>query len=76
MGLISGALACLSSIPVAVFVTERFVWFGLLILSVPVMGIAGVLIGLLGSVEPISTKTKDDFSLRRGDDQWYGGWGG
>lgn len=73
LGVVSSGLAALSSIPVALFVNERFVWLGLLIISVPVMGIAGILIGLLGSAEPISAKTKDDFVPKRGDDQWYGG---
>jgi hypothetical protein len=68
-------MAGLSSIPVALFV-DRLVWLGLLIISVPIMGIAGVLIGLLGSAEGVSTKSKDDFIPKRGDDQWYGGWGG
>ena len=76
LGVVSSGLAGLSSIPVALFVVDRFVWLGLLILSVPIMGIAGVLIGLLGSAEPISTKTKDDFVPKRGDDQWFGGLGG
>jgi hypothetical protein len=53
---------------VALFVVEPFAWLGLLIISVPIMGIAGVLIGLLGSAEPISTKTKDDFVPQRGVD--------
>ena len=75
LGLVSSAMAGLSSIPVALSV-DQLVWLGLLILSVPVMGIAGVLIGLLGSAPGISTKTKDDFVPKRGDDQWYGGWGG
>jgi hypothetical protein len=51
-------------------------WLGLLIISLPIMGIGGALIGLLGSAEGISGKTKDDFIPKRGDDQWYGGWGG
>lgn len=75
LGLVSSGMAGLSSIPVALSV-DRLVWFGLLIISVPVMGIAGALIGLLGSAERISSKTKDDFVPKRGDDQWYGGWGG
>ena len=75
LGLVNSGMAGLSSIPVALFV-DRLVWLGLLIISVPIMGIAGVLIGLLGSAEPISKKTKDDFAPKRGDDQWYGGWGG
>ena len=74
LGLISSAMAGLSSIPVAMFV-DRLVWLGLLIISVPIMGIAGLLIGLLGSEEPISTKAKDDFVPNRGDNQWYDGWG-
>ena len=75
LGVISSGLAGLATIPVALFVVEPFVWLGLLIISVPIMGIAGVLIGLLGSAEPISAKTKDDFVPKRGDDQWHGGWG-
>ena len=74
LGFISSGMAGLSSIPVALSV-DRLVWLGLLIISVHIMGIAGVLIGLLGSAEPISTKTKDDFFPRHGDDQWYGGAG-
>jgi hypothetical protein len=74
LGVVCSGLAGLSSIPVALSV-DRLVWLGLLILIVPVMGIAGALIGLLGSAEPISTKTKEDFVPRRGDDQWHGGWG-
>lgn len=64
-------MAGLSSIPLALY-GNRVVWLGLLIIGV----IGGVLIGLLGSAEGISTKTKDDFAPKRGDDQWYGGWGG
>ena len=75
LGLGSIALAGLSSIPLALF-GNRAVWLGLLIVGVLMTGIGGVLIGLLGSAEGISTKTKDDFAPKRGDDQWYGGWGG
>jgi hypothetical protein len=52
------------------------VWLGLIIISLPIMGIGGALIGLLGSAEAISGKIKDDFIPKRGDDQWYAGWGG
>ena len=38
-----------------------------------ITGIGGEIVGLLGSAEGISTKTKDDFFRKRGDDQWYGG---
>ena len=75
LGLVSGGMAGFSSIPLALSV-DRLVWLGLLIISVPIVGLAGVLIGLLGSAEGISTKTQDDFVPKRGDDQWYGGWGG
>jgi len=57
-------------------ILNRVVWLGLLIIGVLIAGIGGVLIGLLGSAEGISTKAKDDFAPKRGDDQWYGGWGG
>ena len=75
LGLGSSVLAGLSSIPLALF-GNRAVWLGLLIVGVLMTGIGGVLIGLLGSAEGISTKTKDDFAPKRGDDQWCGGWGG
>ena len=71
----SSGVAGLSSIPLALF-GNRVVWLGLLIIGVLITGIGGVLIGLLGSAEGISTKAKDDFARKRGDDQWYGGWGG
>jgi hypothetical protein len=70
MGVICGGLAGLSSIPV-VLSDDPPVSLRLLIISVPIMGVVGALIGLLGSAEGISTKTKDDFSPRRGDDQWH-----
>ena len=73
LGVICSGMAGLASIPVALFV-DRLVWLGLLIISVPVMGIAGALIGLLGSAEGISSKTKDDFVPKRGNDQWWS-WG-
>jgi hypothetical protein len=47
---------------------------GLFFIGVLITGIGGVLIGLLGSTEGISTKTKDDFSPKRGNDQWWS-WG-
>ena len=75
LGLGSSGVAGLSSIPLALY-GNRVVWLGLLIIGVLIAGIGGVLIGLLGSAEGISTKTKDDFAPKRGDDQWYGGWGG
>ena len=75
LGLGSSGVAGLSSIPPALY-GNRVVWLGLLIIGVLIAGIGGVLIGLLGSAEGISTKTKDDFAPKRGDDQWYGGWGG
>jgi hypothetical protein len=75
LGLGSSGVAGLSSIPLALF-GNRVIWLGLLIIGVLITGIGGVLIGLLGSAEGISTKTKDDFAPKRGDDQWYGGWGG
>ena len=73
LGLGSSGVAGLSSIPLALF-GNRVVWLGLLIIGVLIAGIGGVLIGLLGSAEGISTKTKDDFAPKRGDDQWHGGW--
>ncbi len=73
LGLGSSGLAGLSSIPLALF-GNRAVWLGLLIIGVLIAGIGGVLIGLLGSAEGISTKTTDDFAPKRGDDQWHGGW--
>jgi hypothetical protein len=75
LGLGSSGVAGLSSIPLALYL-NRVVWLGLLIIGVLIAGIGGVLIGLLGSAEGISTKAKDDFAPKRGDDQWYGGWGG
>ena len=72
LGLGSSGVAGLSSIPLALF-GNRAVWLGLLIIGILITGIGGVLIGLLGSTEGISTKTKDDFAPKRGDDQWYGG---
>ena len=75
LGLGSSGVAGLSSIPLALY-SNRVVWLGLLIIGVLIAGIGGVLIGLLGSAEGISTKAKDDFAPKRGDDQWYGGWGG
>ena len=75
LGLGSSGVAGLSSIPLALY-GNRGVWLGLLIIGVLIAGIGGGLIGLLGSAEGISTKTKDDFAPKRGDDQWYGGWGG
>lgn len=74
LGIFSSLMVGLSSIPLAY--GDRMVWLGLLIISLPIMGIGGALIGLLGSAEGISGKTKDDFIPKRGDDQWYGGWGG
>jgi hypothetical protein len=68
-------MAGLSSIPLALF-GDRVVWLGLLVIGVLITGIGGGLIGLLGSAEGISAKTKDEFFRKRGDDQWYGGWGG
>ena len=75
LGLGSSGVAGLSSIPLALY-GNRVVLLRLLIIGVLIAGIGGVLIGLLGSAEGISTKTKDDFAPKRGDDQWYGGWGG
>lgn len=75
LGLGSSGAAGLSSIPLALF-GNRVLWLGLLIIGILITGIGGVLIGLLGSAEGISTKAKDDFAPKRGDDQWYGGWGG
>jgi hypothetical protein len=72
LGLLTSVMAGVASVPLAF--RNRAAWLGLLILSVPIMGIVGALIGLLGSAEGISTKTKDDFSPKRGDDQWSGGW--
>jgi hypothetical protein len=74
LGLGSSGVAGLSSIPLALF-GNRVVWLGLLIIGVVITGIGGVLIGLLGSTEGITTKMKDDFAPKRGDGQWYGGWG-
>ena len=71
LGLVTSVMAGVASVPLAF--RNRAAWLGLLILSVPIMGIVGVLIGLLGSAEGISKKTKDDFSPKRGDDQFYGG---
>ena len=68
-------MACLSSIPLALF-ADRLVWLGLLVIGILITGIGGALIGLLGSAEGISKKMRDDFVPKRGDDQWYGGWGG
>ena len=65
-------MAGLASLPLAF--GDRMIWLGLLIISMPTMGIAGALIGLLGSAEGISAKTKDDFSPKRGNDQWWS-WG-
>ena len=73
LGLGSSGVAGLSSIPLALF-GNRVIWLGLLIIGVLITGIGGVLIGLLGSAEGISTKTRDDFTPKRGDDQWHGGW--
>ena len=75
LGVGSSVVAGLSSIPLALF-GNRVVWLWLLSIGVLITGIGGVLIGLLGSAEGISTKTKDDFAPKRGDDKWYGGWGG
>ena len=75
LGVACSAMAGLSSIPLALF-TNRLVWLGGFVIGVLITGIGGVLIGLLGSAEGISEKMKDDFSPKRGDDQWYGGWGG
>jgi hypothetical protein len=73
LGLGSSGLAGLSSIPLALF-GNRVLWLGLLIIGVLIAGIGGALIGLLVSAEGISKKTKDDFTPKRGDDQWHGGW--
>ena len=72
LGLGSSVMAGLASLPLAF--GDRMIWLGLLIISMPIMGIAGALIGLLGSAEGISAKTKDDFSPKRGNDQWWS-WG-
>jgi hypothetical protein len=72
LGLGSSGVTALSSIPLALF-GNRLVWLGLLIIGVLITGFGGVLIGLLGSAEGISTKMKDNFTPKRGDDQWYGG---
>jgi hypothetical protein len=74
LGFGSSGVTGLSSIPLALF-GSQVVWLGLLIIGVLITGIGGVLIGLLGSTEQISTKMKDDFAPKRGHDQWYGGWG-
>jgi hypothetical protein len=74
LGLGSSGVTGLSSIPLALF-DNQVVWLGLLVIGVLITGIGGVLIGLLGSTERISTKMKDDFAPKHGHDQWYGGWG-
>ena len=75
LGLGSSGVASLSSIPLALL-GNRVIWLWLLSIGILITGIGGALIGLLGSAEGISTKTKDDFAPQRGDDKWYGGWGG
>lgn len=75
LGLGSSGLAVLASIPLALF-GNQVVWLWLLSIGVLITGIGGVLIGFLGSAEGVSAKTKDDFAPRRGDDKWYGGYGG
>jgi hypothetical protein len=67
-------MACLSSIFLALF-GDLVVWLGLLVLGILITGIGGVLVGLPGSAEGISAKTKDDFFRKRVDDRWCGGWG-
>ena len=74
LGVGSSGMAGLASIPLALF-GDRVVWLGLLVIGVLITGIGGVLIGLLGSAEGISAKTKDDFSPKRGYDHWSA-WGG
>jgi hypothetical protein len=75
LGLGSSGVAGLSSIPL-LLIGNRLIWLGLLIIGVLITGIGGVLIGFLGSAEGISAKTKDNFTPKREDSQWYGGWGG
>jgi len=75
LGVGSSVVAGLSSIPLALF-GNRVVWLWLLSIGVLITGIGGGLIGFLGSAESISAKTKDDFVPKRGDDKWYGGYGG
>jgi len=73
LGFGSSGMAGLWSIPLALF-GDRAVWLALFFIGVLITGIGGVLIGFLGSTEGISTKTKDDFSPKRGNDQWWS-WG-
>jgi hypothetical protein len=73
LGFGSSGMAGLWSMPLALF-GDRAVWLALFFIGVLITGIGGVLIGLLGSTEGISTKTKDDFSPKRGNDQWWS-WG-
>jgi hypothetical protein len=75
LGLASSGVAGLSSLPLALF-GNRVAWLWLLSIGILTTGIVGVLIGFLASAEGISAKTKDDFAPKRGDDKWYGGWGG
>ena len=73
LGFGSSGMAGLCSIPLALF-GDRKVWLALFFIGTLITGIGGVLIGLLGSTEGISAKTKDDFSPKRGNDQWWS-WG-
>jgi hypothetical protein len=57
LGLGSGGIAGVSSIPLALF-GDELTWLILLIIGVLITTIAGALIGLLGSSETISAKTK------------------
>ena len=75
LGLGSTVVAVLSSIPLALFGSPS-VWLWLVSVGMLTAGIGGVLIGLLGSADGINTKTKDDFSPKRGYDKWYGGYEG
>jgi hypothetical protein len=73
LGFGCSGMAGLCSIPLALF-GDRKVWLVLFFIGMLITGIGGVLIGLLGSTEGINTKTKDDFSPKRGNDQWWS-WG-
>jgi hypothetical protein len=75
LGLGSSGVAGISSIPL-LLIGNQLIWLGLLMIGVLITGIGGVLIGFLGSAEGISAKTKDDFTPKREDSQWHGGWGG
>ena len=73
LGFGSTGMAGLCSIPLALL-GDRKVWLALFFIGMLITGIGGALIGLLGSTEGISAKTKDDFSPKRGNDQWWS-WG-